>query len=446
MHLSNPSFFNRSTGLHSFTSKEYHQYGKKPRLSAVPSSDEYNACLAKQNSFFSNLTKNLRNINPDCALLTVVENDNKENVEILDVDIVCDDNVGANEEISTSKQTEEVVISSSTPNSTGTIANTNMSTLKTNRPVSRPMENAARIPLQSLEQNTLCGSTLQSAQLAISSKSKCVPIKLPIVDKSAREMELPTNLSEDARQFFNNSVKVDLDKAFKIESSTRNQSDSHAWFTHRQYRLTASNFGKVLKRKKEDCSKLVSTMTTCTMNNLNVSSLRYGRENESLVAKYYVQFQEKYGHAGIQIFPCGLVVNPLYSWLGASPDRIVFDPTSNPPYGRLEIKCIESGKGMTPLQTYYAKREPILGKKKPFCLVKQDDNLILIQNHCYYDQAQGQCAVSGLKWNDFVLMTDLELGDKGIHVQRIYFDESWHKSSLIKLTHFYFSKIMPTLV
>ena len=120
-----------------------HQYGKKPRLSAVPSSDEYNACLAKQNSFFSNLTKNLRNINPDCALLTVVENDNKENIEILDVDIVCDDNVGANEEISTSKQTEEVVISSSTPNSTGTIANTNMSTLKTNRPVSRPMENAA---------------------------------------------------------------------------------------------------------------------------------------------------------------------------------------------------------------------------------------------------------------------------------------------------------------
>ena len=241
-----------------------HQYGKKPRLSAVPSSGEYNACLAKQNSFFSNLTKNLRNINPDCALLTVVENDNKENVEILDVDIVCDDNVGANEEISTSKQTEEVVISSSTPNSTGTIANTNMSTLITNRPVSRPMKNAARISLQSLEQNTLCGSTPQSAQLAISSKSKCVPIKL---DKSAREMELPTNLSEVARQFFNNSVKVDLDKAFKIESSTRNQSDSHAWFTHRQYRLTASNFRKVLKRKKEDCSKLVSTMTTCTMNN-----------------------------------------------------------------------------------------------------------------------------------------------------------------------------------
>ena len=74
------------------------------------------------------------------------------------------------------------------------------------------------------------------------------------------------------------------------------------------------------------------------MSNLNVSSLRYGRENESRAAKYYVQFQEKYGHAGIQIFPCGLVVNPLYIWVGASPDRILFDPTSNPPYGCLEIK------------------------------------------------------------------------------------------------------------
>ena len=103
-------------------------------------------------------------------------------------------------------------------------------------------------------------------------------------------------------------------------------------------------------------------MTTGTTKNVNVSSLRYGRDNEDPVAKYYVQYQE--GHPGIQIFLCGLVVNPKYSWLGASPNRGVYDPTSNPPYGCLEVKCIESGKGMTPLQTYQAKREPNSGKKR----------------------------------------------------------------------------------
>ncbi len=308
------------------------------------------------------------------------------------------------------------------------------------RPVKHQYGKKPRLPaVPSSGEYNAC-SSLQNSFSSLS--SKYMPIKLPLADDSTREMEIPVNISEDARQFFNDSVKVDLESAFKIESSTR----SHTWFNHRQYRLTASNFGKVLKRKKQDCSKLVNAMITNAPKNLNVSSLRYGCENEAPVANYYVQLQERNGHAGIQVFPCGLVVNPKYSWLGASPDRIVFDPTSNPPYGCLEIKCIESGKGMTPLQTYHAKREPISGQKKPFCLIKQNDSLILNPDHSYFHQVQGQCAVSGLKWNDFVLMTDLELGDEGIHIERIFFDENWHNSSLIKLTHFYFSQVMPTLL
>ena len=52
----------------------------------------------------------------------------------------------------------------------------------------------------------------------------------------------------------------------------------------------------------------------------------------------------KRGMVTLEVFACGLVFNPKYSWLGASPYRIVYDPTSNPPFGGLEIKCIESGK------------------------------------------------------------------------------------------------------
>ena len=201
----------------------------------------------------------------------------------------------------------------------------------------------------------------------------------------------------------------------------------------------------MLKRKKQDCSKLVERLTN-SHGNLNVSSLNYGHNNEGIVADYYLQYQERHGHHGIKVFPCGLIVNPKSSWLGASPDRIVYDPMSDPPYGGLEIKCIESGKGMTPLQTYQSKREPQFVKKKSFCLIKNGEILQLDRKHYYYHQVQGQCGVSGLRWNDFILMTDLTLGDRGIHVERIYFDETWHRTSLPKLTDFYFNDIMPALL
>ena len=55
--------------------------------------------------------------------------------------------------------------------------------------------------------------------------------------------------------------------------------------------------------------------------------------------------------------------------------ELCYDPTSDPLYGGLKIKCIESGKGMTPLQAYEAKREPQFGKKKSFCLIKNGDIL-----------------------------------------------------------------------
>ena len=45
-----------------------------------------------------------------------------------------------------------------------------------------------------------------------------------------------------------------------------------------------------------------------------------------------------------------------------------------------------------------------------------------------------------------MLMTDLTLGDQGVHVERIYFDETWHGTSLPKLTDFYFNHIMPALL
>ena len=66
---------------------------------------------------------------------------------------------------------------------------------------------------------------------------------------------------------------------------------------------------------------------------------------------------------------------PKILWLGASLDSIVYDPTSNTPLGCLEIKCIECGKGMAPLETYLSKKEHESGKKKSFCVTTIKGNV-----------------------------------------------------------------------
>ncbi|KAH9375822.1 hypothetical protein HPB48_009902 [Haemaphysalis longicornis] len=63
----------------------------------------------------------------------------------------------------------------------------------------------------------------------------------------------------------------------------------------------------------------------------------YGISNEPLAARRYEEVLHTMGHH-VTVSTCGLLVNPEFLWLGASPDRIVFDPTELG-YGVLEIKC-----------------------------------------------------------------------------------------------------------
>ena len=62
--------------------------------------------------------------------------------------------------------------------------------------------------------------------------------------------------------------------------------------------------------------------------------------------------QERRKNNGIKkitVYDCGLVVNPSHPYLGASPDGIVFDPSSTSPFGILEIKIIPAAHVNHPL-------------------------------------------------------------------------------------------------
>ena len=57
-------------------------------------------------------------------------------------------------------------------------------------------------------------------------------------------------VSDRAFEFYNNNVKVLIHECWEIENETRSQSSCELWFKQRQLRLTASNFGSIIKRKK----------------------------------------------------------------------------------------------------------------------------------------------------------------------------------------------------
>ena len=101
---------------------------------------------------------------------------------------------------------------------------------------------------------------------------------------------------------------------------------------------TASNFGKVLYRKKEPSESFMKSIFE-PKDLSKVSSIQHGKHNEVIVRSLYARKMQKQLHKNFTVCDCGLVVNPSHPYLGASPDGKVFDPSSTSPFGLLEIKC-----------------------------------------------------------------------------------------------------------
>lgn len=74
------------------------------------------------------------------------------------------------------------------------------------------------------------------------------------------------------------------------------------------------------------------------------AAIEWGVQQESSAIKKYVGTQSS-GHTGIAVFPSGFLISDSHLSLGASPNGLVYDPSSKQPYGSLEVplnssKCI----------------------------------------------------------------------------------------------------------
>lgn len=230
-------------------------------------------------------------------------------------------------------------------------------------------------------------------------------------------IKLPTEFED-----LNNGYK-DIHPA-AIEENTRAQSSSAEWFNARKCRLTASNFGRVLRRKSAPSEKFLRSIF-CPKS-FSAPSVDYGRRNESKAkSKYLKKYPSRHFHE------CGLVINKEFMFLGATPDAKLCDESGK--RGIAEIKCPYCARNCTIREVC---------SKHDFCLeiIEETNEISLTRNHEYYAQVQGQLMITGCDFCDFVVYTK-----KDIFVERIYPDIDFMKSMLKNLSTFFKNSAKPFL-
>jgi hypothetical protein len=185
------------------------------------------------------------------------------------------------------------------------------------------------------------------------------------------------------------------------------------------FRITASNFGKILHRKAKPSETFLASIFEGFNQQIHAASLAYGRKHEEDAKQKYLQYK---AHTSTHLHKCGLVINNKFSFLGATPDAKVCEHGT---CGILEVKCPYTARNCSIREAATQDRN--------FCLEQnRDGHLTLKQNHMYCAQVQGQLAVTGAPFCDFVVYTLCD-----IHVQRILPDYLYINDMLTKLAQFY---------
>nr|XP_034195188.1 uncharacterized protein LOC117611362 [Osmia lignaria]XP_034195190.1 uncharacterized protein LOC117611364 [Osmia lignaria] len=204
-----------------------------------------------------------------------------------------------------------------------------------------------------------------------------------------------------------------------IEAETRDQAKSEKWIAYRRKLLTASNFGKICRLRKD--TPRANTLKSIMYPQIpNLRSLEYGRENEANALK---QLEDE---LGIDILPCGLFIDAVVPYLGATPDGIVDDDII------VEVKCPESAKDLSPAEAI--EQLPAIQ-----CIFRDDE---MNKIHHYYYQVQGQLHITNRQCALFCLWTP-----KGMKIVKVPRNDTfWATEMEEKLKKFYKDCMLPEII
>ncbi|XP_072144101.1 uncharacterized protein [Dermacentor andersoni] len=265
---------------------------------------------------------------------------------------------------------------------------------------------------------TLCEEDMHPMLRDTLRNNSFLPVPLPVIQQDAVPpklmLRLPTKVlwSENVPTGYNfEDCSLTLEEAWALEESTRDQGSSATWSFERAKRLTTSHFGDIVSRQKPADEKFLKRVFGSST--LQTNYMRDGLLNEESAVRRYVE-----NGASIEVYHCGLCVNPGVAVLGATPDRVVKDGDS---FGLLEVKTLSAARD----------RGELLCNAIQTASYLKDG--LLRTSHKYYYQVQGQMALTGLSWCDFLV-------DNGVEctVQRIQFDSLlWTNKMMPRLLQFY---------
>ena len=272
---------------------------------------------------------------------------------------------------------------------------------------------------------TLCNSVIpvpSSTALPVASVS--IPKALTELYNENYRLLNKEDLLRKAVEVFR-SISFSDSECKAIEGSTHLQRNCEEWNIQRRGRITASSFHDVYVLKDGTSPESLCIRLLRPRDLSHITAIKWGINNEDKARQQYTE-EMPTCHQNFCCEPCGLVVNPLYPHLGASPDGNVSCTCCGT--GLLEIKCPYTGRNSHP--------DTLRSVNKSFL-----NSQGLVRTHKYYTQVQGQLLLCEKQYCDFVVWTT-----EGLLTERVYIDVRFTEKLEKKLTNFYVEKLLPAIL
>ena len=225
-------------------------------------------------------------------------------------------------------------------------------------------------------------------------------------------------------EFLMQQMAIDPASSCQVEEMTRGQADNPLWSVYRRGRLTASNFGPVVRclnsNRKPSQSLLHTLLGTKDLSKMR--AVQWGKNNESTARDLYSELQE------VEVQQRGLFLHTS-GILAASPDGLVSDSKV------IEIKCPFSlrDKSITSAvgDGFYVKT---VGAGE------YELNLSDTSGFNYYHQIQGVMHMTNTTECDFIVWSPVDF-----LIFTVDRDSLWSEN-VPKLISFYKEHVAPKLI
>ena len=233
-------------------------------------------------------------------------------------------------------------------------------------------------------------------------------------------------------------IELTLEMAQSVEKATRSQSNSKLWFTYRAGRVTASRMKAVCHTNLAHPSQsLVKGICYPEAFSFVSKQTEWGCKHEKQARDIYCRINSNL-HNDFKVLDSGLVINPQWPFIGASPDGV--------------IECSCCGKGVLEIKCPYCHRDTSVvaaAREDPkFCLKEVNGKLTLVETHSYYYQVQTQLFVCDAQYSDFCVCTFASESDQdNVYIERIEKNFSfWLEECVPKAEEFFRTCLLPELL